>query len=233
MKNIIRRGNAGYFYFMLLFVFCISCLFRCSKMDDTYKEFIKDGERIYMGMADSLMARPGLNRVQLSWLAISDRRVVKATVFWNNRTSKKDIPIQKTAGIDTITVLLNDMPEENYAFEVITYDNNDNFSMPANITANVYGDQYINSLYNRPIKSTKKRKKSLRINWEAASQGTVGSEIEYTDDSDQTRTINAPPDELQTILSDYKKGSSFKYRTLFLPDTLALDTVYTDFEVVN
>ena len=216
-----------------IFILCCWGLIGCSKMDDTYKDFIKDGERIYVGRVDSLKARPGLNRLQLSWLAISDRQVVKASIFWNNRTSRKDVPIQKTDGIDVIEVLLTDMPEENYAFEVITYDNNNNFSMPVNITSRVYGDRYVRSLYNRPILSTKKTTNTLEINWAEASAGTVRTEIEYTDVSGLIRTVNAAGDQLTTILAGYKAGTSFKYRTLFRPESSALDTVYTSFVVVN
>src|SRR5690606_25770816 len=102
---------------IILLALALSGLFGCSKMDDTYKDFIKDGERVYVGRVDSLEAKAGLNRVKLSWLAIADRQVVKATVFWNNRTSRKDVPIQKTAGVDVVDVLITDLPEENYAFE--------------------------------------------------------------------------------------------------------------------
>ncbi|HMI05644.1 MAG TPA: DUF4998 domain-containing protein [Pedobacter sp.] len=231
MKITTEKEKLG--YFIMLIVLCCSCLIGCSKMDDTYKDFIKDGERVYVGRVDSLKARPGLNRLQLSWLAISDRQVIKATIFWNNRTSKKDVPIQKTAGIDLIEVILTDIPEENYAFEVITYDSDNNFSMPVNITSRVYGDQYVRSLYNRLIISTAKKTNTLQINWDAASTGTVRTEIEYTDVSGLTSTVNAAGSELITVIANYKTGTSFKYRTLFLPEPLALDTAYTDFVVIN
>jgi hypothetical protein len=229
MKAIVEKERLK--CYLILFVLFFSGLFGCSKMDDTYKDFIKDGERIYVGRVDSLKTRAGLNRVQLSWLAISDRRVEKATVFWNNRTSSKDVPIQKTAGIDVIEVILTDMPEENYSFELITYDSNNNFSMPVNITSRVYGDQYVRSLYNRPILSVEKSTDALQINWDVASTGTVNSEIEYTDVSGVTRTIHAKRDESVTKIAGHKNNTSFKYRTLFKPEPLALDSVYTVFEV--
>lgn len=218
-----------------LIIFTVGTAFfaGCSKIDDTYKDFIKDGERIYMGRVDSLKARSGLNRVELSWLAISDRRVVKATVFWNNRTSSKDVPIHKTAGIDSISVMLTDMPEENYSFEVITYDSLKNFSMPVAITARVYGEQYVNSLYNRPILSTKYKNSTLTIKWDAAGSGTVVTHLEYIDNSALPHTIEVSADEEQTVLSDFKKGSSFNYRTVYVPEPFALDTIYTPFEVVE
>ncbi|MDD4591224.1 MAG: DUF4998 domain-containing protein, partial [Parabacteroides sp.] len=69
--------------------FCIATtimliLASCENIKDTYEEFIKDGEIIYVAKADSIKVRSGKNRLELSWLLLSDPNVAKYKVFWNN-----------------------------------------------------------------------------------------------------------------------------------------------------
>jgi hypothetical protein len=54
-----------------------TCLLACSKMDDTYDDFIKDGEIVYVGRVDSARAYPGNNRMDLSMLLTADPRISK------------------------------------------------------------------------------------------------------------------------------------------------------------
>src|SRR3546814_17804617 len=73
--------------------------------------------------ADSLVIRPGYKRVELSWLALSDPTVTKAMVYWNNGRDSVEVPINKTTGIDTVRVMIDNLQERIYTFEIVTYDN--------------------------------------------------------------------------------------------------------------
>src|SRR5690606_26589276 len=90
-------------------------LWSCGKMDETYKEFIEGGERVYVGKADSAVTFSGRGRVQLQWLAVADPKIVQAKVFWSNRSFSKELAIDKTAGTDTVRVMIDDLPEGEYS----------------------------------------------------------------------------------------------------------------------
>src|SRR5688500_14191658 len=83
----------------------------CEKMGDTYSGYLKGGEITYPGKADSLAAFPGNKRIALQWLIMSDPKIVKAVVFWNNRLDSLIVPIQKTSQVDTIRLTLPNMEE--------------------------------------------------------------------------------------------------------------------------
>lgn len=212
-----------------LLIWLLPLLAACSKMDDTYRDFIRDGERVYVGKADSVTLHPGENRILLTWLAISDPKIAFAKVYWNNRTDSAQVAIDKTKGIDTVRLLLSDMEEGDYSFDIITYDTKGNSSIAINAAGRVYGEVYQRSLLVRPVREVAFQAGKATISWGVAAEGAIGTEIEYTDRSGVARIARSGVDSDTTQIGDYRRGASFpfRYRTLFMPDTLAIDTFYT------
>ena len=211
-------------------IMAAACLYACSKMEDSYNDFTKDGEIVYTGRADSLRVSPGKNRIGLSWLLLSDPSIVQCKVFWNDRTDSITIPVQRTGGVDTVRVVLNNMEEKTYTFDIYTYDAIGHSSVKVDTLGMVYGDNYASSLFNRPLKSVAFNADSARLEWSGASIQCVGSEISYTDASGGQRTVWAASADKQTKLPAFKKGNTFEYRTLYLPVKTAIDTFHTAFE---
>src|SRR3546814_2286012 len=57
------------------------------------------------------------------------------------------------------------------------------------------------------------------------------TKVRYTDNNGETRTDQYPTSEETTLLTTLKPGvGKFIYRTVFLPDSLSIDTFYTEFE---
>lgn len=214
-----------------LFIILAACsIMACSKMEDTYKDFIKDGEIVYTGRPDSLKVFPGRNRVKLSWLLISDPKITRCKVFWNDGADVLEVPVQRSAGTDTITVMLSNMPERTYTFEVFTYDNDGHSSIVSDTIGAVYGDVYAGSLFNRPLKTIAFSTDTARLEWAGASAQSVSVQLNYTDASNIPRTVVVPRLDSKTNLPKFKKGNSFQYRTLYLPEKNAIDTFFTAYE---
>jgi hypothetical protein len=226
------------------FIVAIIAGFSCTKMDNSYKGFLKDGEIIYTGKADSLTAFSGKNRVKLRWLLVSDPKISKCIAFWNNKRDSLVVPVQKSAGADVISVLIDNLPEDVYSFEVYTYDDKGHSSVKSEVTGVSYGDIYESSIFNRSINtiSYSSDKKNVIIKWYGIAQQAVVVEVRYTDASGSQivknfkALFNAAGAPLgfsnQDILSNYKYGSTFSYRTGFLPTATAIDTFYTDYKDV-
>ena len=70
-------------YFLLLLL-AATAFQSCKKMDDIYREFYESGETVYVGKADSIKVRGGNERVELTWLLLSDPKVASYKVYWNN-----------------------------------------------------------------------------------------------------------------------------------------------------
>lgn len=216
---------------ILILVFA-ALLASCSKMDDTYKEFLKGGEIVYIGKADSAKADPGRNRIQLSWLILADPKVTGAKIYWNSRLDSLVIPIKKTADIDTIRVMLNGLAEGTYIFEIYTFDDKKNSSMMTEVVGAVYGDMYESALLTRPLTEASFKLGNTNLRFGATNEQAVFSEVEFTDNENVVQKVRVPTDSLTFKLRNYKQGSSLRYRTAFIPAPTAIDTFYTAYDTV-
>src|SRR5688500_8741707 len=123
----------------------------CSKMDDTYKEFIKEGEITYAKAADSAIVRAGKNRVEIMLTGL-DPRVSKIKVYWNNKTKSHEASVTSSNG--KLNVIIPALEEGAYSFDIYTFDKAGNSSIPKTVIGNVYGDNYSNTLRERGIQYT-------------------------------------------------------------------------------
>jgi hypothetical protein len=208
-------------------------LFSCTKSDE-YKKYTEGGEIIYTGRVDSVRAYPGNNRIRLSMILLSDPKITKVKVYWNNRSDSAVKPVTRGPGIDTIYFMLNNMAEGTHAFEIFTYDNDGHSSIRTDAIGRVYGQNYINSLFNRPLKSVVYKGDSTQIKWFSPSSQTIGQEINYLDSiGNVPRSAFAAKADTMTTLYRIRRLSNFQYRTLYKPDPASLDTFYSNYQSVQ
>lgn len=205
----------------------VYCLSSCSKMDDTYKDFLKGGEILYLGKADSVKAYAGKNRIKIAWLLPGDPKVTGAVIYWNNKADSAKVTFPKPSLTDTISVMINNLAEKSYDFEIYTYDDLGHKSLKVNASANSYGDNYISTLYPRPVNTVVMDGSNGIVTWLGASSESIGIELNYTDNTKALRKIFIPSDSVKTTLAAYKPNSFFTYRSLYIPDTLSIDTFYS------
>jgi len=210
-----------------LTVFCA-----CRKQDEVYKEFINGGEITYAHKADSVRAHPGNNRIQLAWLRGPSPDVTQAKVYWNSRADSIEIAIPDGDKLDTVKVLIDDIDEGIYTFEVITFDRMGNRSVAVDLLGTVYGDVYRSALRGRSVTASSDGSTLLLI-WSGGSEDLLGEEVYYQTQEGPERKLFVRINEETSLLPDYRQGSAIRYRSLFRPDTLAIDTFYTDFEEVR
>ncbi|THU34051.1 DUF4998 domain-containing protein [Niastella caeni] len=216
---------------------CCVVLFACSKMDDTYDDFVKDGEIVYTARVDSAKAYPGNNRMSLSMLLISDPRISKVKVFWDagGQTDSTEKAIQRTAGVDTVWFSFPKLAEGTYTFYIYTHDNAGHRSIKTDLIGTVYGEKYIAQLVNRAIKSGTYDgvAKAANVKWFGVGTDVIGEEIIYTDTLGVVRKLfekHAGAADSVMVLPAYKKGNSFQFRTLYKPAPNAIDTFYSNYE---
>jgi hypothetical protein len=68
------------------------------------------------------------------------------------------------------------------------------------------------------------------LEWSGASAQCVGVQLNYTDTFGVARSAWVASADKQTKLPAFEKGSSFEYRTLYMPSKTAIDTFYTAYE---
>src|SRR5699024_6139765 len=129
-----------------------------------------------------LEAHSGENRIELTWLLLSDPKVRSYKVYWDNKKDSLEGAVQKTDQIDTIRVMVNDLSEGIHYFEVYMYGKDGNPSVQASAIGNAYGSIYQDALLPRIIKNTTwEVNSSLALELTLANQDAVRTEVEYED----------------------------------------------------
>jgi len=201
----------------------------CSKMDDTYKDFLEGGEKRYSKKPDSIGINPGFNRAEI-WLTVSAPNVSKAMVYWNDRLDSVEIPIVRKDRTDTVKRIINNLQEGAYTFEFVTYDNEGNRSLAVDTVGNVYGEAYQASLNNRLVQRTLQLGSQLKIEWfDESNPDAIGAEVSYKMPNGTERIVQVNPDDKFTDINIRPQSGSLKYRTFFVPHPDAIDTFYTEY----
>jgi hypothetical protein len=122
--------------------------------------------------------------------------------------------------------------EGNYTLQVITRDDNHHFSVPFEKIINIYGNRFRSALTDRVLKKVtyKAADASLSLTFSGAtSDKEIGIEIFYTDRNGDAMTVMKANKDLTAAvkLLQVDAGRTVSYRTLFLPEPLAVDTFYT------
>lgn len=214
----------------------LACLFfSCSKMDDTYSEFLDKGEIVYIGKADSVKTYGGNGRIQLSWLFIGDPKINKYVVYWDNRADSIVQTFERSPGVDSINVNIESLTEGVHHFEIFSYDKLGNASLKVEVSGIVYGQKFQASVFNRILKKAtlQSGEDFAHLEWGSSDTTEVGVEVKYTLANGDPKTLLVPKNEISSHLPGYKRGSPISFRTLHVPKAMAIDTFFTDYNTVE
>lgn len=206
--------------------------------EDAFKAYTDGGEIQYRGKFDSVQIFPGRNRVQLNAQVSTDPRVTSYRVYWGNRSDSVVIPLQKSQIATKISQIIDNLEENTYNFEILTFDEEGNSSIPVFAIGKVFGEKYEEILLNRTLvkQNYQPANNSVIVQFAPVdtTSGIIDSEIEYTDNKKETKTFRVPADSTyQVILENFDLGNTFKYRSSFVPDTTSIDTFYTAYSVIE
>jgi hypothetical protein len=219
------------FFISLLSIMVISC----TEDDKDYLKYVADGENLYLAKVDSLEIYPGKNRVKVKGLIIGDPKVSEVRIYWNGQKDSVVVPIERTQGTDMFTKVIDGLAENVYNFQLRTFDEQGHSSIIESMSAEVYGDRYIATLFNRPVEKNVLIESDLSINFASMdlSSGVIGSQVLYTSTAGNQNTVFVDIDDASVDIPDFENGSTYTYRTAFLPVETAIDTFYTDFEDIK
>jgi hypothetical protein len=94
-------------------------------------------------------------------------------------------------------------------------------------SATSYDSIYESVLENRRVKSAETTGSTTVIQWYAAADDYVCSEIRYTDVNNEVRIVRALVNESSKSCPDAKTGSTYEYRSLYVP-TNSIDTFFME-----
>ena len=201
--------------------------FSCKNQDSLYKEYLVDGGLVYPAPAKDAAARPGNKRIEILWKNSVDPKVVKSRIFWNNYTDSAEVALDPDK--DIIRRIIDPLEEDTYSFFIRTYDAEGHSSVPVEVTGTVYGKTYQSTLTNRILKNAlySGGETSLRLEWAGSTNATeTGIELNYTDIQGSKRSKMVETSETSTLISDFKVSEPLFYKTVYKPDSMAIDLFY-------
>ncbi|MCA5005458.1 DUF4998 domain-containing protein [Sphingobacterium bovistauri] len=225
MKKIL---NYSCLSIILLFVSCV-------KSDD-YKKHLASGEIRYAAKPEDLKAFPGRERIKLQWRILSDQNIVKAKIYWRNKSDSTEVVINRTAGIDTINTIIP-LREGSYSFDVVHYHTDGSRSLAANVSSNSYGASYESTLINRRVQSVTftPSNQGVKISWGVRDATTIGMQVFYVTTAatgSLPRLPIRPATEAESSFTRVENNINMEYKTLFKPDTAAIDTFYAPLAII-
>lgn len=215
-------------YKSLIFLFSLFVLVSCEDFMDIHKKYVEGGEIIYAPKPDSIAFIAGKGRIMLRCWLYNSPNVRTIDVLWNGGQDSLAIPVTPSSGLDSLDVILPDMPEKSYTFTVRTTDSYGHHSLVVTNFGSSYGDLYKSMLIDRRIKSVELSDKGGVLNWYSFPEGLVGNEVRYTKRDGGQAHLFMPAKDNSLSFPDVKAGSVFEYRSLYIPEEESIDTFYTD-----
>jgi hypothetical protein len=195
----------------------------CADLDDIYKEYLGDGQKVYVGKADSLVVFGGYNRAKIvGWMHYA-KTAEKCIIRWDNDSIT--VAASEWQANDTLSVIINDLTEGSKRFFVQTYDKEGNRSLKVECNGYIYGEMYL--LMNNPkiITLMTPGIDGMTLTW-STSESASFVEVRY-DSDDGAQTLLLPGNVTETILTGWVLGGKIESRTAFIPEAAAIDTFYT------
>src|SRR5690554_3224874 len=218
MENLMKSRILKWIYFSVFSVLVLSC----GTNQETFEEFIKDGETIYIGTADTVLVGSGYNKLRF-WVAINaDPKITRGLLNTNNESISHEFEVNRSKnGNDTITFDL-DIPEGEYSFGLFLMDEAGNRSVRREVPAKVYGDAYASSLVNREISEIETSATGAVFNWASAPTDMVKTVLAYEDGAGLMQRIEVANDENETKVDSYQLGGNILVTSSFKPTSSAI-----------
>lgn len=209
-----------------LLIGLLGLIWGCQKMEDIHAEFLEDGEIIYAPKPFAPRSYAGRNRLMLEYVLYNAPTVKQCIVEWDEGNSSKTIDLIPKLPSDTISILLDNLEEKSYLFDVYTIDEDGNRSIKEQVTGSAYADRYQASLNSRLLSGMDGGGTidSVVISWGLAAEGLTGVEISYLDGDENTITKWVPAGEDRTVIRGWKPFSTLTYHSHYIPEPGAIDT---------
>jgi hypothetical protein len=218
-------------YRNLLFLLGVAAsLPACDNFMDVHKKYLEDGEKIYAPIVDSFSFQPGREKILAGFRLYNSPHVREIQISWNGERGDTalSIPVTPDTEYYSAEYLLN-IPEGSYTFDVRTKDVYDNLSIKVTGFCDSYGDVYQSTLRTQNIGEVTFAPEQAEISWRTTPVNHIGNEVRYTNVRSETKTVfsgtGAPAPSV--VLPEAKSGTTFEYRSLFLPAASSIDTFYT------
>ena len=220
-------------YQCLVVTILLSAFVSCEDMMDKHQDYIEGGEIIYAPRPDSIAFLPGTGRILFRYWLYNSPNVSSVDIFWNNGADSLIISVIPGTGLDSSEVLLSNMPERSYTFDIRNTDKFGNKSLTTTGFGTSYGENYESVLFQRKVKSVVTSGDDGIIRWYSAAEDLLEVQVRYKANNGENVVVDMSADIDTLLCPNVLKGSSFEYRSFYKPEKDAIDTfimAWTEYE---
>lgn len=200
----------------------------CADMNEIQQKFLDQGEKVYVGKADTLVVHGGYQRVRLSGMMYYAKTAERSVIRWTLDGVSDSVVVQAAgwkSNNDTLSVIIEGLNEGTQRFFVQNYDREGNKSLNVEVSGNVYGDQYIQGATPKIITRMTPLPEGMQLTWNMSDEA-IGVEVKY-ESSKGVQFLKEDAKAVTSLLTDWKLGGTIQTRTTLHPEEGALDTLYT------
>lgn len=111
----------------------------CSEMNDLHNPYLERGETVYAAKVDSVKALVGVNSQVLD-IYVPSNRITRGVVLWNLGQDSVGFSVPDPSK-SPVRVVIPDLSEGNYTYDIVSYDAYGNKSLSYEITSNVVSEE--------------------------------------------------------------------------------------------
>lgn len=189
----------------------------CTKADD-YKKFLRDGDIVYAGTLDTVIAQSAKNKINMAMRLGTDASVTLIKIYWNDKQDSVQLDIARPAATNVVNLLIPNLTPGSYNFQIYTFDSNGNSSVVKTASGISYGEDYELSLVNRRILTSKINTVAgvLALTWNDPNPGMVSTEITYEKQNGEVvKRIITNKETVTNLPLDYVVGSTLTYQSTY------------------
>lgn len=197
----------------------------CGDAYEAHEQYLKMGEKTYLGKVRDLEARGGFKRAQLKWWLSADPRVGEVVIAWEGGEVVVPVPEGRNVA-DSMTHTI-DLDEDRYTFAVKTRSAEGSESLVSTASCEVYGDTYRASLTPQTAAASIDYRSVIYFAW-AQVDGCLLTTMSYVDKEGERKTLEVAPGTASTIFTDVEPGAAYTLKSVFEPGENAFENVETD-----
>ena len=212
----------------MLVILALAGMSACTNQDDIYKQWVHPAGLDYPEKSNHLAAYSGHNRIKLTWAYPKDPSVVSAKIFWENRLKSMALNYADYAGQDSVSVIIDNLDERSYSFEIENYDASGNVSMVTALSALPYAEVWLSNHAEREIKSAEITTGSAAtIKTGFGTNEMMATKFRYVNTAGDTVELaeQLDPNTASITFPDAVSGKRFEYCSGYCP-AQGLDTLW-------
>ena len=200
-------------------LFIVISMLSCESERDSFKDLTSEGEQVVIGKVRSAKVSYGIHKLKFDLAINADPKIKKFTFSESEEEIRTFDLVRNNIGADTITLILDNLKEKVYDFNIVASDNEGNKSLTYRLTSTVFGDRYIANLPSRavtnmtfdPVTGT------VEAMFSKNKENMKETNLIYTTRDNIEKTITIPNDSGSLIISDFKTSDTLKLVSTYSP----------------